>query len=914
MKNLHRKKLLVFVFVLPLIYHLLPMQGSAEGDLPTTGFEETNGERWTTFEEEQLFLQELDKLSERITYKQIGESVEGRPLHLAKIAYPSPPSDESIETGRSILIMGTQHGNEPSGREMALKVMRDLAFTEDPEILEMLSKSTVLIIPTVNPDGREADRRISSEGVDLNRDQLELKTPEGQIIASVLNQYQPDLTLDAHERIEGPNVSLLGPTSLNVYDGILALNDELITDFMVPDIEEAGLTTGPYPGTGAPRTVRNIIGLRHGLGILVETTWVDDFATRVEGQMAAVESVFRFYQERFVEIGEVVEEARVQKEEAGRNQSEPYYLNGSAGDDPSKSDILDPPPYGYLLNNEQAEEIRTQIELFSLDTEQVSENGVFISMAQPMMTVIPFIMDERSDYRLVEGIALYDPAIDPGSIAPPALPEPLQFSTDFSEDEVGSPPDDWSPLWRESGWTVMDNPSRLQHAVTENGGRRVLAWDKVGDIRGDVEVSALVRANGGNSAMFQVQLLASEEKGHETSYYLDILGQGSASIPNHIRINRNFDSRFLVLETVELPFEVKENNWYQVVFQREGDLLRGKVWPYGEDEPENWQITAEDRFINIGKIGVGHVTTGMVNDWAYFSVGTAGASAPRVPENILPEIDKSLPQYRVNEINAEGLSESNFTVESWGLLVKSLSEAEEILANSEATQEEVDQVLSALNQAYAGLKSAPAQFETDFSKNNVGETPSDWTRFWNDSNWTVRENPIRLEHDVEAGGRSALAWDLVGEIRGDVEVAGLVKAFGNGTTLFQLPLHISGNSGSENSYYLDLRTAGTVRINRNLNSGFTTLKNKKVPFTVEEDTWYQAVLQREGNMLRGKVWPFGEAEPEEWQVEVVDESHDRGYVGFSHVSDTRVNDWAYFGVGVGGEPAPRAPEDIFKPS
>lgn len=896
-----------------LFFGIASFTAFAEEDLPTTGFEDRDGQEWTTFEEEQEFLSEVEELSERVTVEQIGESVEGRPLHLIKVGYPSPPSDEDIASGRNIFIMGTQHGNEPSGREMSLKIMRDLAFTDDPEMLELISKSTILIVPTVNPDGREADRRISSDGVDLNRDQITLKTPEGQTIASVMDQYQPDLTLDAHERVEGPNISLLGSTNLNVYDGLIEINNELINDYMMPEVEAKGFTVGPYPGGGAPRTVRNVTGLRHSIGVLVEATWVDDYITRVEGQMASVESVLNFYNERFDEIGQVVEEARIHKENVGSNQSEPYYLEGDIDEYPPEYDILDPPPFGYLINNDQDEKISTQIDLFSIQTEQVSENGVFVPMGQPMMTVIPFIMDENSNYRLIEGKALYDPDVDPGSIDPPLPPESVELNTDFSQNEEGVPPSNWSTSWRESNWKVFHNPSRLQHYVDEDGGRRVLTWDDIGDVRGDVEVAGLVRARGGNSTMFQMHMHVSGDAGNESSYYLDLRGQGAGSTANHVRINRNIDSRFKVLETEPLPFTVEENSWYHVVFQREGEVLRGKVWPYGESEPDRWSISVEDRFIDYGKVGVGHVSSGMLNEWAYFSVGTANASATRAPEDLIPDVDKTLLQARLMEINEEELDSSNYTEESWNSLQEAIQQAENILDEPEVTQEDVDESLDTLNNAYSGLVSAPAQYRTNFSHYNVGGAPEDWTSYWNESQWTVLDNPSRLEHDVASGGRSALAWDQVGEVRGKVEVAALVKPTGSGTTLFQLPLHISGSQGSENSYYLDLRTTGSVRINRNLNSSFNVLQTSQVPYTVTDDTWYHAVLQRDGDTLRGKVWPFGETEPVEWQVEVVDDAHSFGRVGLSHVTSSRVNDWAFFGVGVGGQEAPRATDYIFEP-
>ena len=46
------------------------------------------------------------------------------------------------------------HGNEASGRESCFTMARQLALTEDPAILAMLAKMTVLIVPSINADGR----------------------------------------------------------------------------------------------------------------------------------------------------------------------------------------------------------------------------------------------------------------------------------------------------------------------------------------------------------------------------------------------------------------------------------------------------------------------------------------------------------------------------------------------------------------------------------------------------------------------------------------------------------------------------------------------------------------------------------------------------------------------------------------
>lgn len=99
MKYLNWRIILVLGALLPLFLHISPLEGSAEGteDQPTNGFEGSNGERWTTFEEEQHFLKEVAELSERVMLVQVGTSVEGRrPLNLVKIGYPNPPKEGGI--------------------------------------------------------------------------------------------------------------------------------------------------------------------------------------------------------------------------------------------------------------------------------------------------------------------------------------------------------------------------------------------------------------------------------------------------------------------------------------------------------------------------------------------------------------------------------------------------------------------------------------------------------------------------------------------------------------------------------------------------------------------------------------------------------------------------------------------------
>ncbi|QKY70374.1 serine hydrolase [Lentibacillus sp. CBA3610] len=290
--------------------------------------------------------------------------------------------------------------------------------------------------------------------------------------------------------------------------------------------------------------------------------------------------------------------------------------------------------------------------------------------------------------------------------AAPPPSEPDQYATDFTEYETGEQPDDWSTLWRDSSWTVLDEPRRLEHLP--DGGRRALVWDKVGEVRGDVEVSSVVRASGVNNTLFQQGLHMSGSAGDEDFYYIDMRSPDASSSANRVRINEVQNGSFSLLGSAELPFTVEEDTWYQVVLQRDGDKLRTKVWPYGEEEPDDWQVEVTDDSLDWGWIGLGHFSSGTVNDWAYVGVGTAGESAPRAPDDLFepedPEVDKTELQMRVDEINAENLNENDYTEESWQALQDALAAAENVLNDPDAIQSDVDAALAALNEARDGLE------------------------------------------------------------------------------------------------------------------------------------------------------------------------------------------------------------------
>lgn len=614
-------------------------------DPPTTGFESRDGSRYTTHAEELDFLAEVAALSPRVTVTQEGESVEGRPLDLVRVGYPQPPPDAAVAEGDSMLVIGSQHGNEPAGREMALQLLRDLAFTADDALLDQLGSMTLLVIPSANPDGREADTRANATGVDLNRDHLHVTTPEGRLIGQVLRDFTPEVTVDAHEGPSTPNnpdvdprVELSWPRNLNVDAGVHDLSRQLVEDRVIPRIEAQGYDAGIYgspggAGGGDERIGRNVIGLRHSVGMLVEL-FNGTPRTRVDLYLRTIHEVLGFQRERADEISTTVAKAPDRRADDGAARA-PFYLGGSDWESPAESDILDPAPCGYLINTHQSQLLDQQAALFPFQRDEVSEEGVFVTMAQPLMAVVPLLLDERASFNLVDGIAL-DDCSDPGSVDPPEPPPPPtppgQAATDLSDQDVGEPPRGWSMRWRSSDWTVLDDPRRVRHVVGGSSGRRSLTWDEVGDdghVQGDVELYGVVRSSPTGNTLFQLPLHVSGETGNESAYYVDLRVDQSA-----LRINRYADGSFTSIGRYDgvVP---QRDTWYRVRLRREGDQLMARIWQDGEAEPDEWQAVATDNTHHGGGVGFAGFQANTVNDWAYLGVGTGGEPAPAAPADLL---------------------------------------------------------------------------------------------------------------------------------------------------------------------------------------------------------------------------------------------------------------------------------------
>ncbi len=191
--------------------------------------------------------------SGRVSVTTIGRSADGRPIPLIAITAPGgsmaewqrrarrlagptvryttlasrsvddPPLDEALPGARlPVVLAGASWGHEAAQVEGLLAAAEYLATDQSPQTARILSRVVALIVPLMNPDGR--DRAIAEwkrtplsngdsgvgngNGFMLNRDFVHQTQPETRALLDVVRQWRPFVGIDMHEDVNSLGLSV----------------------------------------------------------------------------------------------------------------------------------------------------------------------------------------------------------------------------------------------------------------------------------------------------------------------------------------------------------------------------------------------------------------------------------------------------------------------------------------------------------------------------------------------------------------------------------------------------------------------------------------------------------------------------------------------------------------------------------
>jgi len=326
---------------------------AAAGTTLRTPAEESGYRQYSRDEAVGKFLSQADALAKEMTVQVVGRTrdVEGfasREIFLAVLTAEGVARPEDLDRKKpTVLVTASQHGNEQSGKEAALRLIRDVALGE---LKPLLAKMNILVIPQANPYGNWYDVRRNETGLDMNRDHVKLEAAGVEAIHRVFRAWMPEATIDLHEKGDGfykVNVGCVSNanispvlqdysrrTILAAMEALLkkkgiAFHEYLVTEEM-GSTGAAGVETGGGPTPREEYTRYSTTDLndgRNSLGIFETLSFIQEVASRHDLESLEARTGWQYWGLRFFlecaaehggEILKIVRDLRARLLEKGR--------------------------------------------------------------------------------------------------------------------------------------------------------------------------------------------------------------------------------------------------------------------------------------------------------------------------------------------------------------------------------------------------------------------------------------------------------------------------------------------------------------------------------------------------------------------------------------------------------------------
>ncbi len=109
-----------------------------------------------------------------------------------------------IEWGKGatrVFLWSQMHGDEPTATSALIDMFFYLQKNGDKKWVKKFEETfTIRAVPMLNPDGTELFQRRNLQGIDINRDAVNLKTPEGQLLKKLRDEWSPQIGFNLHNQ------------------------------------------------------------------------------------------------------------------------------------------------------------------------------------------------------------------------------------------------------------------------------------------------------------------------------------------------------------------------------------------------------------------------------------------------------------------------------------------------------------------------------------------------------------------------------------------------------------------------------------------------------------------------------------------------------------------------------------------
>jgi hypothetical protein len=135
------------------------------------------------------YLEQLRKLG--VAVDEVGRSYAGREIY--QVSWGKGPL--------KVFMWSQMHGDEPTATSALIDMFAFLQKHRHKQwVRQIESNLTIRAVPMLNPDGAELFQRRSAQGIDINRDAVDLTTPEARLLKQLRDDWSPHIGFNLHNQ------------------------------------------------------------------------------------------------------------------------------------------------------------------------------------------------------------------------------------------------------------------------------------------------------------------------------------------------------------------------------------------------------------------------------------------------------------------------------------------------------------------------------------------------------------------------------------------------------------------------------------------------------------------------------------------------------------------------------------------